>query len=45
MSRIGRKPITLPKGVSVEVKEGKIVVKGAHGELSMDSIHNISVEV
>ncbi len=45
MSRLGRKPITLPKGASVEVKEGKIIVKGKNGELSMPEIKNISVEI
>ena len=35
MSRIGKKPISLPNGVSVTVKEGNIVaVKGPKGELS-----------
>ncbi|MEA3507656.1 MAG: 50S ribosomal protein L6, partial [Synergistota bacterium] len=36
MSRIGRKPITLPDGVSLSVSEGKISVKGPRGELSAD---------
>jgi large subunit ribosomal protein L6 len=45
MSRLGRKPITIPKGASVEVKEGKIIVKGKNGELSMPLVKNISVEV
>ncbi|MDX2007067.1 MAG: 50S ribosomal protein L6 [Meiothermus sp.] len=35
MSRIGKLPITLPKGVSVEVKPGTVKVKGAKGELSV----------
>ncbi|NWJ46267.1 MAG: 50S ribosomal protein L6 [Chloroflexi bacterium] len=35
MSRIGRKPITLPKGVEVKIEEGNLVhVKGPKGELS-----------
>ena len=33
MSRIGRKPIPIPSGVSVEVATGEVVVKGAKGEL------------
>lgn len=45
MSRLGRKPITIPKGASVEVKEGRIIVKGKNGELSMPLVKNISVEV
>lgn len=35
MSRIGRKPITLPKGVDVKITEGNLVtVKGPKGTLS-----------
>jgi large subunit ribosomal protein L6 len=33
MSRIGRKPITLPSGVQVTLKDGKVLVKGPKGEL------------
>jgi len=33
MSRIGKLPISLPKGVQVSVKDGNVVVKGAKGEL------------
>jgi large subunit ribosomal protein L6 len=33
MSRIGKKPITLPKGVDVTVKENEIEVKGPKGTL------------
>lgn len=33
MSRIGRKPIPIPGGVTVQVDSGEIVVKGAKGEL------------
>ncbi|MCS7067437.1 MAG: 50S ribosomal protein L6 [Meiothermus sp.] len=35
MSRIGKQPITLPKGVTVEVTSGLVKVKGAKGELSV----------
>ncbi len=45
MSRIGRKPITLPQGASVEVRDGKVFVKGKMGELSTPMIKNISVEI
>lgn len=45
MSRLGRKPITVPQGASVEVKEDRIVVKGKNGQLSMPLVENISVEV
>ena len=33
MSRVGRKPITIPKGVTITVKDGSISVKGPKGEL------------
>src|SRR5262245_54283825 len=35
MSRIGRKPVTLPKGVDLEIADGNVVtVKGPRGTLS-----------
>lgn len=34
MSRIGKKPIEIPQGVNVEVKQQTVVVKGPKGELS-----------
>ncbi len=33
MSRIGKQPIQLPQGVSIEVQTGKVKVKGPKGEL------------
>lgn len=36
MSRIGREPITIPAGVTVDVKDGFIIVKGPKGELKQD---------
>ncbi|AEH45340.1 ribosomal protein L6 [Thermodesulfatator indicus DSM 15286] len=33
LSRIGRKPIPLPDGVKVEIKEDKIIVQGPKGRL------------
>jgi len=33
MSRIGKKPITIPKGVTVTIKERELEVKGAKGVL------------
>src|SRR5215475_995945 len=33
MSRVGRKPVVVPKGVTVAVKDGAINVKGPKGEL------------
>lgn len=34
MSRIGKKPIAIPKGVTVDVKDGLVTVKGPLGTLS-----------
>lgn len=34
MSRIGRLPIMVPQGVTVNIKEGEVAVKGPKGELS-----------
>lgn len=45
MSRLGRKPVVIPQGASVEVKDGKIIVKGKGGELSMPMSRHISVDV
>jgi len=34
MSRIGKKPVEIPQGVTVEIQEGKVKIKGPKGELS-----------
>jgi large subunit ribosomal protein L6 len=34
MSRIGKKPVPLPKGVKVKMEEGKLMVTGPRGTLS-----------
>lgn len=36
MSRTGRKPIAIPQGVIVEVKDNTIIVKGKLGELTQE---------
>ncbi|MDR1020076.1 MAG: 50S ribosomal protein L6 [Synergistaceae bacterium] len=43
MSRIGRKPIPLPKGVDVKIEQDGVTVKGAKGALSFGIMPNISV--
>jgi large subunit ribosomal protein L6 len=35
-SRIGKRPIVVPSGVNVTIKEGRIEVKGSKGTLAMD---------
>lgn len=44
MSRIGKSPIAIPAGVTVEVKDAVITVKGKLGELSQD-FSDVSVKV
>ena len=36
MSRIGNNPITIPEGVSIEISDNKIVVKGKLGEIEQE---------
>lgn len=45
MSRTGKKPITVPAGVTASVEGGKISVKGPKGTLSMPTADDISYEV
>lgn len=44
MSRIGNNPVAIPEGVTVEVKDNAITVKGKLGELTQ-SIEGVSVKV
>lgn len=44
MSRIGKNPIAIPAGVTVEVKDAVVVVKGKLGELSQ-SFRDVDVKV
>ncbi|MGV3461151.1 MAG: 50S ribosomal protein L6 [Flavobacterium sp.] len=36
MSRIGKNPITIPAGVTVEVNDGMVIVKGKKGQLTQE---------
>ena len=45
MSRIGKQPIPLPDGVSVEVKPGAVSVKGPKGELNQVVSREMKVEL
>ena len=45
MSRIGKNPITIPQGVTVDVTDGIVTVKGKLGELKQEfSAIDISIE-
>ncbi len=45
MSRIGRKPITIPAGVQVTLKDGVVTAKGPKGELTQKVHQNITVTI
>ena len=45
MSRIGKKPITIPQGVKVEMKGQKVKVSGPVGTLEMECHSRISVAI
>lgn len=45
MSRIGLKPVVLPEGVTLDIKEGVIAVKGPKGELNVTYPSFVSVSV
>ena len=45
MSRIGKKPITIPKGVTVNIKDGELEVKGAKGLLKTPIPEGISFKI
>jgi large subunit ribosomal protein L6 len=43
MSRIGRQPIAIPKGVEVKVREGFVDVKGPKGSLTQFMVAHVGV--
>ena len=45
MSRIGKAPITVPAGVSIQVKDNVVTVKGPKGELAQEVNPEITVNV
>ena len=45
MSRIGKKPVAIPSGVSAEIANGNLMVKGPKGTLSIGLIDEVSYEV
>jgi large subunit ribosomal protein L6 len=44
MSRIGRKPIPVPDGVTVDIAPGRVAVKGPKGELAQDVSPDMKVQ-
>jgi large subunit ribosomal protein L6 len=45
LSRIGKKAIPIPKGVTVTLSDGKVMVKGPKGSLAKDVIPSVKVVV
>jgi large subunit ribosomal protein L6 len=45
MSRIGNKPVSIPKGVTITVKDSVVTVKGPKGELSQEIDRDIIIEI
>lgn len=44
MSRIGKLPITIPAGVTVEVKDGQVVVAGSKGTLTQPLFAGLAIK-
>ncbi|HXJ01721.1 MAG TPA: 50S ribosomal protein L6 [Micropepsaceae bacterium] len=45
MSRIGKKPVPLPKGVTAQVAQGTVSVKGPKGELKLKLVPEVEAAV
>lgn len=45
MSRVGRKPISIPEGVEIKIEDNTVTVKGPRGELQRKVPSEIKVEV
>ena len=45
MSRVGKKPVSIPKGVTVTAKGNVLSIKGPNGELERDFHPNIKIQV
>lgn len=45
MSRIGKQPVTLPKGVQVDIQGATVKVKGPKGELARTFSEQIGIEI
>ncbi len=45
MSRIGKKPVILPQGITAELKDNHLTIKGSKGTLELDIHPKVIVEV
>ena len=45
MSRIGKKPVEIPSGVTADLNDGELSVKGPKGELAMRFVEDVEVSV
>lgn len=45
MSRLGKKPIIIPSGVDVQIRDGFLFAKGPHGESRMQINNNINFDI
>ena len=45
MSRVGKKPISIPAGVSVSISAESVDVKGPKGQLSLPRVPEIAVRL
>lgn len=45
MSRLGKRPIAIPSGITVEVKDNTVSVKGPKGTLSFEYKSDVSISV
>ena len=44
-SRVGKRPVELPKGVTIAIKDGKIDVKGPKGSISRAVTPNVNIKI
>lgn len=45
MSRLGKKPLQLPKGVELQTSETKVTVKGPKGSIDIEVMKGVTVQV
>lgn len=45
MSRVGKHPVVLPQGVTVDIKDQTVAVKGKLGNLAMNFPHEVTVKM